>query len=166
MAQEGIKIRPAEKNEAPVLAGIIRQAFAGVAQRFGLTPENCPKHPSNCTDEWIANDRQRGAVYYLLEFDGAAVGCVALEKAQAGMCYLERLGVLPSQRRGGLGRRLVEHVFAMARQMDAGRLGIGIIAAQDELKTWYQTLGFVEKGVKHFEHLPFDVLFMEYDLKR
>ncbi len=166
MGRKEINIRRAGEGEAPVLAGIIRRAFAGVAQRFGLTPENCPKHPSNCTDEWIVNDRQRGTVYYLLEIDGASVGCVGLETVREGMCYLERLAVLPAFRRRGLGRGLVEHVFDRAGEMDAGCIGIGIIAAQDELKSWYRDLGFIEKDTRHFDHLPFDVTFMEYALNR
>ena len=41
-------IREARRSEAGLLADIISRANQDVAQRLGLTPENCPKHPSNC----------------------------------------------------------------------------------------------------------------------
>lgn len=163
MNRADIVIRQAVDGEAPVLASIIRQAFHDVALRFNLTPENCPKHPSNCTDDWIIRDWQRGVVYYLLELGGLFAGCVAMERAGQGLIYLERLAVLPDYRRGGFGKRLVDHVFCQAKAMGAERMGIGIIAAQDDLKAWYRQIGFSEKDTKHFDHLPFDVTFLEYD---
>lgn len=63
------------------LARLIRHSFADVATRFGLTPENCPKHPSNCTPGWVAADLQRGVRYYILMADNTPVGCVGAEKA-------------------------------------------------------------------------------------
>lgn len=48
-------IREANSQDS-ILSGLIRDAFRGVAETFGLTRENCPKHPSNCTDEWIENE--------------------------------------------------------------------------------------------------------------
>lgn len=48
-------IREANSRDS-ILSGLIRDAFRGVAETFGLTRENCPKHPSNCTDEWIENE--------------------------------------------------------------------------------------------------------------
>jgi len=42
--------------------------------------------------------------------------------------------------------------------------GIGIIAAQTDLKRWYQEIGFIEGDTKEFKHLPFLVTFMIYNL--
>jgi hypothetical protein len=39
---------------------------------------------------------------------------------------------------------------------------IGIIAAHEILKAWYERLGFVEKETRTFAHLPFDVKYMHY----
>jgi hypothetical protein len=63
-------IRNAAESDVTCLAGIIREASRDVAERFGLTPENCPKHPSNCTAEWIEAGFEKGIVYYILEEDG------------------------------------------------------------------------------------------------
>jgi len=57
------KIRKANQQDIPFLAQTIALAYKDVAQRFGLTPQNCPKHPSNCTGEWVQSDLDRGVIY-------------------------------------------------------------------------------------------------------
>jgi GNAT superfamily N-acetyltransferase len=154
------RIRAANAADAPLLADIIRGSFQDVAKRFGLTLENCPKHPSNYTSDWVERDLGRGVAYFVLVDGNIPVGCVALEKANDAVCYLERLAVLPGCRRKGLGRMLVDHVFSQARALGARTLSIGIIAADTQLKQWYQEIGFVEGETRKYEHLPFLVLFM------
>jgi hypothetical protein len=43
-------------------------------------------------------------------------------------------------------------------------ISIGIIAAQTDLKRWYQKIGFIEDDTKEFKHLPFLVTFIMYHL--
>ncbi|MBU2627787.1 MAG: GNAT family N-acetyltransferase [Proteobacteria bacterium] len=159
--QEGnISIQPADNKDFQTLSRLIRQSYQDVAQRFNLTIENCPKHPSNCSEEWIKKDFNRGVAYHILLKDGMPAGCAALEKADAKVSYLERLAVLPEFRHNGLGRQLVVHMLNQARQMDAKTISIGIIAEQKELKKWYEALGFSLVEIKNFDHLPFQVALM------
>jgi N-acetylglutamate synthase-like GNAT family acetyltransferase len=155
-----LKIRAGTQKDIGVLTEIIRSSFRDVADRFGLTQENCPTHPSNCTAEWIQGDMDRGVTYFILEDSGFASGCVALELAGSKLCYLERLAVRPPRRRRGFGRALVYYVLAEAKHSGARRVSIGIIAEQTELKSWYQKIGFIEAKTKEFAHLPFRVTFM------
>lgn len=164
MSIPGTLIRPARADEISLLSGLIRKSFRDIAARFGLTQQNCPKHPSNCTDRWVQDDFARGVTYYVLQADGSPTGCVALEQADSDTCYLERLAVLPESRRQGFGRLLVDQVFIKARELGAKVISIGIIAEQAELKDWYARLGFVEGETREFEHLPFRVTFMTYHL--
>ena len=157
-------IRPAETDDMPVLVDLIQRAFKEVAQRFGLTKENCPTHPSLYTKERITADFNKGVAYFMLENEGAQMGCVALERAPDDICYLERLGVLPEKRRKGYGRALVERVITEARALDAKQISIGIIAHDQDLKSWYAHIGFVERKTREFKHLPFRVAFMAYEL--
>ena len=157
-------IRHAGVDDIYRLAAVIREAYRDVAARFGLTPQNCPKHPSNCTKQWVRNDMDRGVVYYALEKDRNICGCVALEKAVPGTCYMERLSVLPPFRRQGLGALLMRHIFKEAGAQGVSSVGIGIIAKQYELKKWYMRHGFVEGETKSFDHLPFEVTFLSYAL--
>ena len=146
--------------DAELLASLIRRSFADVAERFGLTPENSPTHPSNCTPEWIRSAFDRGARYYLMQTPREPVGCVALEHPEPDLCYLGRLAVLPSFRRSGFGRALVDHAVGEARQLGASRVELGTISAQAELREWYEKQGFSVTTTRKFEQLPFEVTFM------
>lgn len=157
-------IRKATINDINLIVDTIRDSYQTVAERFNLTVDNCPKHPSNCTDEWIKRDLESGVIYYLLESTEGVIGCAALEHASPELCYLERLSVLPDRRNRGYGRRLVEHVFSEANTSGCKKISIGVIAEQIELKQWYCRIGFIEGETKTFDHLPFQVSFMEYNL--
>ncbi|HET6489595.1 MAG TPA: GNAT family N-acetyltransferase [Syntrophales bacterium] len=156
------RIRTCTREDVGVLSATIRGSFRDVAERFGLTAENCPRHPSNCTADWIEKDMDRGVTYFVLESEGRVAGCVALELVRPGLCNLERLAVLPDQRRHGFGKALVAHVLSQAGKQGCRDIRIGVIADQDELKDWYRRLGFVETESREFAHLPFLVSFMLY----
>jgi GNAT superfamily N-acetyltransferase len=155
-------IRKCTREDADILAEIIRGSFRGVAECFGLTPENCPRHASNCTPDWIEKDMDRGVTYFVLESEGRGAGTVALEPVRPGLCNLERLAVLPGERKRGFGRALVNHVFSEAGKLGCNTIRIGVIADQAELKDWYRSFGFVEMESREFSHLPFLVTFMLY----
>jgi N-acetylglutamate synthase-like GNAT family acetyltransferase len=160
-----LKIRVATQKDSALLTEIIRTSFEDVAECFGLTTENCPRHASNCKVDWIEKDMNRGITYFILEEAGRASGCVALEKVSDELCYLERLAVLPDRRLHGLGKVLVDHVLDEAKLSGAKRLSIGTIAEQTELGNWYRKIGFAETETKEFTHLPFQVRFMSYEIK-
>jgi ribosomal protein S18 acetylase RimI-like enzyme len=161
MVRSDFIIKIATNADANLLADLIRESFYDVAQRFALTPQNCPRHPSNCISEWIATDQTRGVVDFILSQDDQPIGCVGLEAPSPDLRYMERLSVLPQLRRRGFGRALVAFALLEAKSSGADRVRIGIIADHIELKAWYIKLGFVEQGTKSFPHLPFDVTFME-----
>lgn len=157
-------IRNATPQDQELLADIIRRSFSDVAKRFSLTRDNCPKHPSNCTPSWIASDMARGVRYFILYHGQNPIGCAGVEYPGSGVCYLERLSIVPRMRGRRFGLRLVRHALELAASKGAAKVGIGIIAAHGELKAWYEGIGFVETGRKIFDHLPFEVSFMEIDL--
>ncbi|MCJ7617095.1 MAG: GNAT family N-acetyltransferase [Desulfobacterales bacterium] len=159
-----MKIRKTTAIDIKTISKTIRSSYLTVAKKFNLTADNCPKHPSNCSDEWIKSDFERGVKYYILESEEGVIGCAALEKADSELCYLERLAVLPEKRNRGFGKILIDHIFMQAKSLGCKRISIGIIAKQEELKKWYHRLGFIEGETKEFEHLPFQVSFMEYNL--
>jgi N-acetylglutamate synthase-like GNAT family acetyltransferase len=160
------EIRICTKEDAQVLAKTIRSSFRDVAERFGLTQENAPRHPSNCTVDWIQKEMEDGVTYFAIENGTYVVGCIALEQANSEVCYLERLAVLPNQRRRGFGKALVDHTLSEAKLRGVNYISIGIIAEQTELKDWYKRLGFVEGESKEFPHLPFRVTFMSYGINK
>jgi predicted GNAT family N-acyltransferase len=63
----------------------------------------------------------------------------------------------------GIG--LVRYALDYAITKGAGKVSVGVIDEQAELKDWYRHLGFIETEIRDFSHLPFRVCFMETDLK-
>lgn len=153
-------IRPATRDDVALLAEIICHSFKDVADRFELTPDNAPTHPSNCTPDWISSAFDKGARYFVLEYDGDACACVEMECAGPEHCYLERLAVMPAYRFKGIGKKLVHHIAEEARAQGLSRIEIGIIAEHTQLRRWYESLGFETIETKSFSHLPFQVTFM------
>ena len=157
-------IREAHIEESEILAEIISESFADVAIRFSLTPENCPRHPSNCTASWIQSDFERGVRYFILLQDNTPAGCAGLEIPGPEICFLERLAVLPEMRGNRYGIELVRHTVKCAASNGVKKVSIGIIDRHVELKEWYNNLGFIETGTKSFSHLPFTVCIMELEI--
>ena len=155
-----LSIQEATPADVNLLTTLVREAFREVAERFRLTPANCPKHPSNCVPEWFEVALAKGVRYYILAENGTPCGCVALEQAKPEAGYLERLAVLPQCRRKGFGAALVAHVCTEARKLGICRIEIGIIAEQTELRAWYEKLGFGFAKEAEFPHLPFKVAFL------
>jgi len=161
-----MKIRKANKADKNVLVELIRDSFYDVAEKFYLTAESCPKFPAFNAKERVAGDFEKGLKFYILEEDGRACGCVALEKAGPDLCYLGRLAVLPEHRNKGFGQALVNHLFEQAGKIGIRRVEIGIISKHRKLKNWYRKFGFIQKGTKKFDYLPFTVAFMYRELSR
>lgn len=159
-----MQIRKAYQDDAQLLASIISRANNDVAVRFNITRQNCSKHPSFCTPDWIENELQRGQRYFLWQDNEKHLGCVAYEEADQSLAYLNRLSVLPEHRKQGIGEELVNHIIKLAREEKKRTISIGIIEEHDQLRNWYAKLGFASGEVKQFEHLPFTVLYMTYQL--
>lgn len=160
-----MNIREATSHDAATFAALISASNRDVAAQFGLTFENCPKHPSFCTEDWIKADLARGERYFLAEEAAEPIACVAFELADAGVAYLNRLSVLPVHRRSGIGAHLVEHVIALARSKHRHSLSIGVIGEHTNLQRWYGKLGFVTGDSRRFAHLPFSVTYMTLALR-
>jgi N-acetylglutamate synthase-like GNAT family acetyltransferase len=157
-------IRKAKKADIDTLVNLLRSSFRDVAERFGITEENNPKSLAFCSNERIKSDFQKDLTYYILEKDDKPCGCVAIEKAKPGVCYLMRLAVLPEHRGKGYGKMLVHHIFEKARKIGARRVEIAMISKDRKLKNWYKKLGFIQKSTKKYDHLPFIVAFMYREL--
>ena len=144
-------------------AALIRESFATVAKEFGYTKENAPTFPAFITAEKLVSESAKGVRFFGF-FDGPEqVGSVALEQApeERGVFFLERLAVRPSTRHRGLGVRLMDFVFALARQWGGTLVKIAIVNENRVLKNWYIAYGFEETEMKTYPHLPFTVCFME-----
>lgn len=144
---------------------IVSESNKDVAVQFNLNNENCPKHPSFCTEHWVQADFARGETYFILEEKSKPIACVAYEGPRPGRAYLNRLSVLPAHRKQGAGARLVQHIIEHARARSVESISIGVIGEHTGLQRWYSDLGFEEGETKRFPHLPFSVTYMAYALQ-
>jgi ribosomal protein S18 acetylase RimI-like enzyme len=158
------EIIPADEGDAEHLVLIISEANKDVAQQFDITMRNAPKHPSFCTKAWVLSGLERGEEYFLYKDGEVLAGCVAFEQPDMDTAYLNRLSVMPKYRHNGIGSALVRYVLDYSKTRNVQTVSIGIIADHVLLKRWYSGLGFVEVNNRKFEHLPFDVKYMKYDL--
>jgi ribosomal protein S18 acetylase RimI-like enzyme len=155
-------------DQSDVLASLIREANRPVANSFGINQENGAKHPSFCERDWVKKDFERGERYFVLTENQQPIACVAYEVPTKNnvvhKAYLNRLSVLPEQQSKGIGSQLVAHIVAQAKADQLGLISIGVIGEHTKLQDWYEQLGFIKGDTKHFEHLPFSVTYMMYDL--
>lgn len=151
-------------EDAEQIAAIVSESNKDVADQFNLTFENNPKHPSFYTKDWVISDLKRGEEYFISRLNNISTGCVAFEQPDPDTAYLNRLSVLPKHRHQGIGAALVNHILEYSRSKEIKLVSIGIIAAHEILKKWYSKLGFIEKDIQKFDHLPFDVMYMHYKL--
>ena len=144
------------------LAALIRSAFVTVADTMCLTPENAPTNPAFIKEEALTKAIEKGSRFYCAMSDGKLLGCVALESSgDPNIIYLERLAVSPEYRHLGIGSQLVDKAEKAATTLGAQCISIGIIDENTVLKNWYSRLSFYQTALKHFDHLPFTVCFME-----
>ncbi len=156
-----MSIRMFTLADVPAIAMLVSEANKSVAAMFNLNEENCPKHPSFCTERWVEAEIARGETYFILDDPAAGpIACVAYESPGPGRAYLNRLSVLPAHRRSGAGARLVQYVVDHARGKNVETISIGVIGEHADLQRWYRKLGFVDGEAKAFAHLPFTVRYM------
>ncbi|NVK71992.1 MAG: GNAT family N-acetyltransferase [Oceanospirillaceae bacterium] len=162
------QIKEVFADQSDVIAQLIRETNRPVAKQFAITQDNGPKHPSFCQTSWVENDFERGERYFVLTDNQAPIACVAYEvpahSAGVRKAYLNRLSVLPNQQSKGIGSLLVAHIIEQAKADQLSFISIGVIGEHTRLQDWYEQLGFVKGDTKHFDHLPFSVTYMMYDL--
>lgn len=144
---------------------VLRRSFKTVADEFNLNQTNAPTHPSNLTIESLKKSVEKGIVLYGLHIHDKMIGCIGVEQSpEKHKYYIEKVAVLPEKRHNGYGKMLMDFACATIKQHNGKLISIGIINESSVLKNWYTEYGFVEKGLKRFDHLPFEVCFMEKEL--
>ena len=148
-------------DELDKWAELLRDAFITVADDFGITRENAPSNPAFAEADSLPRMLDKGVSLFGAYYGSQRAGFVALEDADNGCWYMERLAVLPEYRHKCIGRKLMDFAFATVKERGGVKILIDIINENKVLKNWYMDYGFIETGIKAIKHLPFEVCFME-----
>lgn len=101
---------------------------------------------------------------WLLRVDGKPAGCAALHALADDICEIKRVYVRGEFRGRGLGRELMEHAIAEARQLGYTRMRLDTV--EEKMRTavkMYREMGFVEIAPYRENPMP-STLYMELSL--
>lgn len=150
------------ESELLLFLPVIQKSFKTVADELGFNETNAPTNPAFTTREKLSELMSKSECFGMYEGDEPA-GFFALEyPADKPELYIERLCVMPEKRHNGYGRTALCLAADSARERGCERISIGIINENRVLKKWYIDFGFTETSVRKFEHLPFEVCFLEF----
>ncbi len=155
-------IREINKNDLDECLEVIHQSFKTVAEQFGLTKENCPKHTSFIPIYFLETQMNWGWHMFALCSGDRIIGYMSLSWEDDKTFELHNLAVLPEFRHNGYGKMLLDYAKEKAISLGGSKIKIGIIEESTVLKNWYIQNGFVHIGTKKFDHLPFTSGYLEW----
>jgi ribosomal protein S18 acetylase RimI-like enzyme len=82
------------------------------------------------------------------------VGCVTLQRLDAGDWYLSMLAVDPECQDGGLGKAVMAGAERFASERGAHRMKISVVNRREPLIAWYERQGYSRTGA--VEPFPYD----------
>lgn len=140
----------------PRIYELIEQSNAYMASLYPATSNHLVSLES------LAQDK---VTFLVARVDGEIQGCCALVESGDGTAEIKRMFVLPSARGLGLGKALLEQVFARGRELNLSHIRLETGISQPEAIGLYRKAGF-EEITAFAPYLP-DALsmFMEKPLK-
>lgn len=144
-------------------AKLLNASFGTISNEFGLTKDNCPTNNAFITAEILKSQLTEDIeFYYFIEVSEIA-GFIAIEKSkrETGLFYIEKVATHPAFRHKGIGKQLMAFATQRIKELGGNKISVGLINSNIILKDWYTKQGYKETGIKVFDHLPFDVCYME-----
>ncbi len=160
-----MKIIEVNNEQLPECLEVIHKSFATVAEEFGLTKENCPKHTSFIPLYFLESQMEWGWNMFGLFEDGQIIGYMSISKEDDNIYELHNLAVIPEHRHKCYGSKMIAYAKEVVKTLGGSKIKIGIIDESEVLKSWYISHGFNYIGNKKFDHLPFTSGYLEWENK-
>jgi len=145
---------------------VLNASHGTVAKQLGFTKETNPTNNAFIDEATLRSQLSNGIRLYGLTVDEVLIGCIAVEEStkEAETFYIEKVSILPDYRNQGYGVQLMDFATELIQQTGGKFVSIALIDSHTKLKQWYVGQGFIQTGVKAYEHLPFSICFMSKQL--
>lgn len=130
-----MKIRPGRTDEGEVIETLVSAAFLDYVR--GIGRDRPGPH------DWMADRLAAGEILVAEEHSGRISGMAALSQdPQARSLTVDLLAVAPEAQGQGVGRALLSHAEALARDAGAQAMHLHTVAKYDHLIRLYKGAGF------------------------
>ncbi len=127
---------------------LIRELIFGILAEFSLSPD--PAGTDNDLFDLESSYFSRGGTFDILETpDGQIVGTVGLYPAEGSNAELRKMYLAQRMRGFGLGRRLLFHAIARARQLGFKSIYLETADVLESANHLYRSAGFVPCDTVH-----------------
>jgi putative acetyltransferase len=144
-----IEIRPIQQHEIQaakrVIFTVAFEIFGGAATLEESIAKFSAQGKLNDLDDVHKNYFDNGGVFLVTVHDGRIIGTGAIRRIEEGVCELKRLWLLSEYHGQGLGYRMMQEIFSIARQK--GYRFMRLLTDpihQKRALAFYKRLGFYE----------------------
>lgn len=144
-----IEIRPIRQHEVPAAKLVIFKVAFEIFREAGTLEESIAKYSAQGKlsemDDVRANYFDNGGTFLVTVRDGQVIGTGAIRFLEEGVCELKRLWLLTEYHGQGLGFRMMQELFRIAREKEyrVMRLETDRVV-QVRAVEFYKRLGFYE----------------------
>ena len=144
-----IEIRRIKPDEATTAKRVIYRVAHEIFKDPLPLEDSITYHESrgelNDMDDIQQNYLENGGVFLVTVDDAAMIGTGAIQKLEDDICELKRLWLLTTYQGKGLGYRMIQELFAFAREKGYTRIWLQTDAVfQSRALDFYRRIGFYE----------------------
>ncbi len=139
-----LTIRPGTLEDIPALVDLLLAAYQGLEEYGEESPEEARHYL-----KWLRRTCKEG--FLVAEAEGRVVGFVAAcpdwkDWELGRVLEIHEIAVAPAWQGKGVGRALLEEVFALGRSCGMGLAALWVGEKNHRARRWYTQLGFRELG--------------------
>ena len=140
MMEQEIRIRPIDKKDNASVARLIRQILEAMN-----VPKTGTAHGDITLDNMHAAYSGSRSHFFVATANDEIIGCAGIAPLQGydgNICELQKMYVADAFRGQGLGKQLLEHCFARARQLAFDGCYLETLPEMQAAQQLYQKMGF------------------------